>query len=69
MKTSQFSILTLAAGAGFLLAPHHSQAAVAFGPPSIENVALNKPTFGDVAFGAPTSRGNDGITGAANSAN
>ncbi len=27
------------------------------------NIALNKPTSGDVAFGAPTSRGNDGIDG------
>ncbi|MGC6459300.1 MAG: discoidin domain-containing protein [Akkermansiaceae bacterium] len=33
------------------------------------NVAEFKPTFGDSAFGAPTSRGNDGIDGTTNTAN
>lgn len=27
----------------------------------LENVALNKPAFGDTSYGAPPSRGNDGI--------
>ncbi|YCM43969.1 discoidin domain-containing protein [Verrucomicrobiaceae bacterium 227] len=33
------------------------------------NVALSKPTFGDVAFGASTGRGNDGIDGTSDSGN
>ena len=32
------------------------------------NVAELKPSFGDTAFGAPTSRGNDGIDGTVNPA-
>jgi hypothetical protein len=38
-------------------------------PPELDpnvNVALNKPTTGDVAFGFPTENGNDGITGGQN---
>jgi hypothetical protein len=33
------------------------------------NIARFKPTFGDVAFGAPTSRGNDGIDGTTDAGN
>jgi hypothetical protein len=33
------------------------------------NVAQAKPTFGDTAFNAPTSRGNDGIDGTTNAGN
>ncbi|MGC6564238.1 MAG: hypothetical protein ACON38_01365 [Akkermansiaceae bacterium] len=33
------------------------------------NVALGKATFGDVSFGAPTSRGNDGVDGIAAAGN
>jgi hypothetical protein len=43
--------------------------AIAMSAPSQQNVALSKPSFGDTAFSAPTSRGNDGIDGFANSGN
>jgi hypothetical protein len=43
--------------------------AIAMGLPTQQNVALGKATFGDTAFGAPTSRGNDGIDGNADSGN
>ena len=42
-----------------------TQAAVAMGS-TLVDVAAGKPTFGDVAFNSPTSRGNDGISGGTN---
>lgn len=59
MKTPKHTIL-----ASFLvLIPH------VHGELREVNVAESKPTFGDTAFGAPTSRGNDGIDGIANPMN
>jgi hypothetical protein len=52
-----------------LATPEISIGAIAMGSPTLVNVALNRPTSGDVAFGAPASRGNDGIDGFANSGN
>ena len=68
MKKTTSPILTFAAGSCLIAAPI-GQAAVTFSNPTVTNVALNKPTFGDTAFGAPTARGNDGITGAAAAGN
>jgi hypothetical protein len=63
-----YATSALAASAS-CLCPTFASAAIAFAPPALVDVANNKPTFGDTAFGAPTSRGNDGVDGNANSGN
>ena len=62
MKISAFPLLGVLSVTAISISD--AGAIVALGPAVPTNVALNKPTFGDVAFGAPTARGNDGITGA-----
>ncbi|MDG2124399.1 MAG: hypothetical protein P8J87_11905, partial [Verrucomicrobiales bacterium] len=59
----------LASASVLFLTPGIAAAAVALAPAISTDVAQSKPTFGDVAFGAPTSRGNDGINGNDNNGN
>ncbi len=68
MNHRNFYSLTSLFGGAFALSGVAS-GAIAMGVATETNVALNKPTFGDTAFGAPTSRGNDGIDGNADSGN
>jgi hypothetical protein len=67
MKSSYSKLLGLW-GAGLATVPGTSLGAIAMATSQV-NVALNRPTFGDTAFGAPTSRGNDGIDGLTDSNN
>lgn len=74
MKTKTFPNLTPLIATSLLTAAltlPEADAAVAMSPATtgIFDIADGKPTFGDVAFSAPTSRGNDGIDGAANAGN
>ncbi len=62
MKTHPFLTLSL------LAAVPAADAAIAYTTGSV-NVALGKPTAGDTAFSAPTSRGNDGVNGNADNNN
>lgn len=62
MKRGSLKLL-LSVGGGVVSTSGFAVGAIAMGPAAPVNVALNKPTFGDTAFGAPTSRGNDGIDG------
>ncbi|MDB4438314.1 discoidin domain-containing protein [bacterium] len=62
MKSLKLSYLITMCG-GLASSTGIVSGAIAMGLPSQQNIALGKPTFGDTAFGAPTSRGNDGIDG------
>jgi len=64
MRNKIFSLLAPLCAVPFCLS--QADAAVAIGAPSLIDVADGKLTFGDVAFSAPTSRGNDGIAAEGN---